>query len=88
MKNFCGQVKDLETHLWRLKSDLHNCAGFIQEPKKLKDSVRVLYSHYVPLDDSVSASQWVDESSWLWVFVTPILLRNTDSLRVVLIDTL
>ncbi|XP_027141761.1 cilia- and flagella-associated protein 57 isoform X2 [Larimichthys crocea] len=48
------KVKDLETHLWRLKSDLHNCAGFIQEPKKLKDSVRVLYSHYVPLDDSKS----------------------------------
>lgn len=51
---FCGQVKDLETHLQRLKSDLHHCVGFIQEPKKLKDSVQVIYARYVPHDGGVS----------------------------------
>ncbi|KAM9362159.1 cilia- and flagella-associated protein 57 [Symphorus nematophorus] len=40
------KVKDLETHLQRLNSDLHNCVGFIQEPKKLKDSVQMIYAHY------------------------------------------
>lgn len=53
---FFGQVKDLETHLQRLKSDLHNCAGFIQEPRKLKDSVQMIYGRYVSQTDGVSAS--------------------------------
>ncbi|XP_033939843.1 cilia- and flagella-associated protein 57 isoform X1 [Pseudochaenichthys georgianus] len=41
------KVKDLETHLQRLKADLHNCVGFIQEPKKLKDSMQTIYARYV-----------------------------------------
>ncbi|KAK5913161.1 hypothetical protein CesoFtcFv8_002970 [Champsocephalus esox] len=41
------KVKDLETHLQRLKADLHNCVGFIQEPKKLKDSMQAIYARYV-----------------------------------------
>lgn len=40
----------METHLQRLRSDLHNCAGFIQEPKKLKDSVQMIYAQYVKTD--------------------------------------
>lgn len=53
---FCGQLMDLETHLQRLKSDLHNCVGFIQEPKKLKDSMKMIYSRYVSQTNWVSGS--------------------------------
>ncbi|KAF1391148.1 hypothetical protein PFLUV_G00038910 [Perca fluviatilis] len=54
------KVKDLETHLQRLKSDLHNCVGFIQEPRKLKDSVQTIYARYVPQTDGAEKSS-VDE---------------------------
>ncbi|KAF7643851.1 hypothetical protein LDENG_00232050 [Lucifuga dentata] len=47
------KVKDLETHLQRFKTDLHTCVDFIQEPKKLKDSVKRLYAHYVQPTDVV-----------------------------------
>ncbi|XP_053172243.1 cilia- and flagella-associated protein 57 [Scomber japonicus] len=53
------KVKDMETHLQRLRSDLHNCAGFIQEPKKLKDSVQMIYAQYVKTDVVETSS--VDE---------------------------
>ncbi|XP_060897415.1 cilia- and flagella-associated protein 57 [Labrus mixtus] len=52
--------KDLETQLQRIKSDLHNCVGFIQEPKKLKDSVQTIYTRYVPQSDRVEKKA-VDE---------------------------
>uniref|UniRef100_A0A665U2J0 Cilia and flagella associated protein 57 n=1 Tax=Echeneis naucrates TaxID=173247 RepID=A0A665U2J0_ECHNA len=54
------KVTDLETHLQRLKSDLHNCVGFIQEPKKLKDSVQMIYARYVSQTNGVKKSS-VDE---------------------------
>ncbi|XP_042364189.1 cilia- and flagella-associated protein 57 [Plectropomus leopardus] len=54
------RVKDLETHLQRLKSDLHKCVSFIQEPKKLKDSVQRIYAHYVLHTDGVERNS-VDE---------------------------
>ncbi|KAM3621734.1 uncharacterized protein V6R79_015290 [Siganus canaliculatus] len=41
------KVNDLETHLQRLKADLQNCVSLIQEPKKLKDSVQMMYGRYV-----------------------------------------
>eukprot|EP00064_Thunnus_orientalis_P003706 superscaffoldBa00000314_g3717 len=50
------KVKDLETHLQRLKSDLHNCAGFIQEPRKLKDSIQMIYAQYVQTDGVENSS--------------------------------
>ncbi|XP_040890430.1 cilia- and flagella-associated protein 57 [Toxotes jaculatrix] len=54
------KAKDLETHLQRLQSDLHNCVGFIQEPKKLKDSVQTMYARYVSQTNGVEKSS-VDE---------------------------
>lgn len=48
------QVKDLEMHLQRLQSDLHTCVSFIQEPKKLKESVQAIFSRHVPQADRVS----------------------------------
>ncbi|KAM6948696.1 cilia- and flagella-associated protein 57-like [Aplochiton taeniatus] len=47
------RVKDGEALLRRIKTDLHNCVGFIQEPKKLKDSMRELYDRYVQQSDVV-----------------------------------
>ena len=34
----------------RLKTDLHNCVGFIQEPKLLKDSIKAMYQKHVNED--------------------------------------
>ena len=31
----------------RFKTDVHNCVGFIQDPKKLKESVKNLHEKYV-----------------------------------------
>ncbi|XP_037639358.1 cilia- and flagella-associated protein 57 [Sebastes umbrosus] len=55
------KVKDLEMHLQRFKSDLHNCASFIQEPRKLKDSVQMIYARYVPQTDGVEKSSVDDD---------------------------
>ncbi|XP_062258094.1 cilia- and flagella-associated protein 57-like [Platichthys flesus] len=41
------KIRNLETHLQRLKSDLHNCVDLIQEPRKLKDSLLRIYARYV-----------------------------------------
>ncbi|XP_028832352.1 cilia- and flagella-associated protein 57 isoform X2 [Denticeps clupeoides] len=45
------KVKKVEALVHRFKTDLHQCVGFIQEPKKLKDSVRELYERYVQQSD-------------------------------------
>merc|ERR1719494_598157 len=41
------RVRDVEAVVKRFKTDLHNCAGLIQDPKKLKDSVKEIYQKYV-----------------------------------------
>lgn len=60
---FCGQVKDLETRLQRLQSDLHTCVSFIQEPKKLKESVQVTFSRHGPQADRVTMTSLGLDSS-------------------------
>ena len=50
---FCDKVHDVEAVVKRFKTDLHNAAGFIQEPKKLKECIKELYGKYVN-DDTVS----------------------------------
>ena len=37
----------------RFKTDIHNTVGFIQDPKKLKESIKQVYVKYVS-DDTVS----------------------------------
>ncbi|XP_033977380.1 dynein heavy chain 1, axonemal-like [Trematomus bernacchii] len=49
------KLKDRETHLQRLKADLQNCVGLIQEPKKLKESIMKIYARYVA--DGVKVEQ-------------------------------
>lgn len=51
------QVKHLELRLSRIYSDLHTCVGYIQDPRKLKDAIKMMYAHHVPEPGSVSALQ-------------------------------
>lgn len=44
----------MEAFVKRFKTDLHNCVGLIQEPKKLKESIRDIYEKYVQKADMVS----------------------------------
>ncbi|XP_030351750.1 cilia- and flagella-associated protein 57 [Strigops habroptila] len=43
--------QNMEALIKRFKADLHNCAGFIQEPKKLKNGICELYTKYVQESD-------------------------------------
>uniref|UniRef100_A0A8C7F2S6 Cilia and flagella associated protein 57 n=1 Tax=Oncorhynchus kisutch TaxID=8019 RepID=A0A8C7F2S6_ONCKI len=47
------KVRDVEALVRRFKTDLHNCVGFIQEPKRLKESIRDLYDRYAQQSDVV-----------------------------------
>lgn len=44
----------MEALVKRFKTDIHNCVGLIQEPKKLKESIREIYEKYVQKADMVS----------------------------------
>lgn len=48
------QKQNMEALIKRFKTDLHNCVGFIQDSKKMKDGIRELYSKYVQQSDTVS----------------------------------
>ncbi|XP_071953862.1 cilia- and flagella-associated protein 57-like isoform X1 [Antedon mediterranea] len=50
------RVRDSEAVMKRFKTDLHNCVAFIQEPKKLKESIKQLYAKHVQDDTPESAS--------------------------------
>ncbi|KAL6489815.1 hypothetical protein MHYP_G00001600 [Metynnis hypsauchen] len=53
MRKETQRVTDVEALVQKFKTDLHNCMGFIQEPKKLKESIRNLYECYVQQSDVV-----------------------------------
>ena len=44
------RVRDVEAVVRRFKTDLHNCVGYIQDPKLLKESIRALYQKHVQED--------------------------------------
>ncbi|XP_078485320.1 cilia- and flagella-associated protein 57 [Ciona intestinalis] len=52
------RVRDAEAVSKRMKTDLHNCVGFLQDPKKLKESVKSVYETHV--HDDVAESTSVD----------------------------
>ena len=52
----CIQVRDVEAVVRRFKTDLHNCVGYIQDPKLLKESIRALYQKHVQED---IVSRWL-----------------------------
>ncbi|NXL26795.1 CFA57 protein, partial [Glaucidium brasilianum] len=45
--------QNMETFIKRFKTDLHNCVGFIQDSRKMKDGIRELYRKYVNQSDLV-----------------------------------
>ena len=47
------QVHDIKAKLKQFKTDLHNCVGYIQDPKMLKETIKALYAKHVR-DDIVS----------------------------------
>ena len=49
------RVRDVEAVVRRFKTDLHNCVGYIQDPKLLKESIRALYQKHVQ-EDIVSST--------------------------------
>ncbi|XP_071773803.2 cilia and flagella associated protein 57 [Centroberyx gerrardi] len=53
MRKEMQRVKDVKTHVGQFKTDLHKCIAFIQQPKKLKDSIQKLYTLYVQQSDVV-----------------------------------
>ncbi|XP_069083885.1 cilia- and flagella-associated protein 57 [Pleurodeles waltl] len=53
MRKEMQKVRDVEAVVKRFKTDLHNCVGYIQEPKKLKDTIVELYSKYVHTSDAM-----------------------------------
>ncbi|XP_074529308.1 cilia- and flagella-associated protein 57 [Halichoeres trimaculatus] len=81
MQKETQKVKDLETHLQRLKSDLHNCVGFIQEPKKLKESVRAIYAHYVPQPDQMEMTTVNEDVCRAFIRQQDHLQRTVNSLK-------
>ena len=44
------QVRDVDAMVRRFKTDLHNCVGYIQDPKILKESIKALYQKHVQED--------------------------------------
>lgn len=51
----------------RFKTDLHNCVGFIQDSKKMKDGIHELYAKYVQQSDMVSQGLYLllaDQFLW------------------------
>ncbi|XP_068949908.1 cilia- and flagella-associated protein 57-like [Petaurus breviceps papuanus] len=45
--------RDMEALVKRFKIDLHNCVGYIQEPRQLKEKIRSLFDKYVQQADMV-----------------------------------
>ncbi|XP_059839968.1 cilia- and flagella-associated protein 57 isoform X2 [Hypanus sabinus] len=51
MRKEMEKVHRVESVVKHFKTDVYNCVGFIQDPKKLKESVQQLYEKYVPQTD-------------------------------------
>ncbi|KFW10089.1 WD repeat-containing protein 65, partial [Eurypyga helias] len=45
--------QNMEALIKRFKTDLHNCVGFIQDSKKMKNGIRELYTKYVQQSGTV-----------------------------------
>jgi len=54
-----SKKRDAELELKRIKTDIHNCVGYIQDPKLLKEGIKTIYQKYV--HDDVSEAANVDQ---------------------------
>ncbi|KAK2860815.1 hypothetical protein Q7C36_004981 [Tachysurus vachellii] len=75
------RVRDVEALLHRLKTELHHCVGFIQEPKKLKESIRDIYDRYVHQSDVVEIAGVDADVQREYSRQRDHMERNMDSLR-------
>ncbi|XP_026988372.1 cilia- and flagella-associated protein 57-like [Tachysurus fulvidraco] len=75
------KVKDVKAVLHRVKTDLHNCVGFIQEPKKLKENIRQIYRRYVHQSDVVEITGVDADVQREFIRQQDQMQRNMDSLR-------
>uniref|UniRef100_A0AAV2M2X2 Uncharacterized protein n=1 Tax=Knipowitschia caucasica TaxID=637954 RepID=A0AAV2M2X2_KNICA len=74
-------MRDLETHVQRLKSELHDCAALIQDPKKLKDCVQSIYDRYVQPTDMVETRSQEQEIQQVFSLHRGHLERTVESLK-------
>ncbi|XP_027857721.1 cilia- and flagella-associated protein 57 isoform X1 [Xiphophorus couchianus] len=56
------RVQDLTTLLERVRSDLQVCASLIQDPRKLKDNILMIYFRYASGTESAKRSSAVDDA--------------------------
>lgn len=56
-----SQKRRAELELKQIKTDIHNCVGYIQDPKMLKDQIKVVYQKHVH-DDVVSYLNYEDKN--------------------------
>ncbi|NXI62239.1 CFA57 protein, partial [Anseranas semipalmata] len=73
--------QNMETLIKRFKMDLHNCVGFIQDYKKLKDGIRELYTKYVQQLDMVEAEEVDMDLQQEYVRQREYLERNLAALK-------
>ncbi|CAH8541499.1 unnamed protein product [Heterobilharzia americana] len=56
-------TRDVESLVRRLKTDLFNCVGFIQEPKQLKAGILALYKKHIHEDMNLQLPMAVDATT-------------------------
>lgn len=49
--------RDAQVVLKRIKTDIHNCVGFIQDPDLLVDRIKAVYQKYVAFENFVRNSR-------------------------------
>ncbi|KAM4581818.1 cilia- and flagella-associated protein 57 [Fundulus diaphanus] len=81
------KVKDLETLLERLRSDLHGCVGLIQEPRKLKDRILMIYGRYGPHTDTGERSSSDDDVLKTVCYQRDHLEKTVNSLQMKLLQS-
>ncbi|NXT80414.1 CFA57 protein, partial [Zapornia atra] len=73
--------QSMETLIKRFKTDLHNCVGFIQDSKKMKDGIHQLYTKYVQQPDMVETEAVDRDSQQEYVRQQEYFERNLAALK-------
>ncbi|KFQ25638.1 WD repeat-containing protein 65, partial [Merops nubicus] len=73
--------QNMETLIKRFKTDLHNCVGFIQDSKKMKNEIRELYTKYVQQSDLVEAEAGDIDLQQEYMRQREYLERNLEALK-------
>ncbi|NXV71523.1 CFA57 protein, partial [Atlantisia rogersi] len=73
--------QSMETLIKRFKTDLHNCVGFIQDSKKMKDGIHQLYTKYVQQPDMVETEAVDTDSQQEYVRQQEYFERNLAALK-------